>query len=184
MTAVSAKKQKVRTSVHKQVRRQGQRQDSRKKVMRASRGNGADVREARGRKRARRLHKACLSRGVPADIEVQSRIRKDRYPHLLEASSERKTSSQNSKAWELQPACMPERGTVTREAHVAECTHEATSARETTRQRDTRIDDHPAMPDDPTDHAVAQTTQLCWRPLASRSGKISHRPDREAGDDL
>ena len=66
----------------------------------------------------------------------------------------------------------------------AECTHEATiSVRETRRQRDTRIDDHPAMPDDPTDHAVAQTTQWSWRPLANCSGKVSHRPDREAGDD-
>ena len=44
------------------------------------------------------------------------------------------------------------------------------SVREDRRQRDTRIDDHPAMPDDPTDHAVAQTTQ--WRPLANCSGNV------------
>ena len=63
--------------------------------------------------------------------------------------------------------------------------HEAKiSVRETRRQRDTRIDDHPAMPEDPTDHAVAQTTQWCWRPLANCSGRVSHRPDREASDDL
>ena len=55
------------------------------------------------------------------------------------------------------------------------------SVREDRRQRDMGIDDHPAMPDDPTDHAVAQTTLWCWRPLANCSGKVSHRP---AGDDL
>ena len=36
------------------------------------------------------------------------------------------------------------------------------------------------MPDDPTDHAVAQTTQWCWRPLANCSGKVSHRPEKQA----
>ena len=36
-----------------------------------------DVCEARERKRARRRHQTCLSRGVPADSEVQSQVRKD-----------------------------------------------------------------------------------------------------------
>ena len=35
-----------------------------------------DVCGARERKRARRLHQACLSRGVPADREAQSQVRK------------------------------------------------------------------------------------------------------------
>ena len=45
-----------------------------------------DVREARERKRARRPHQTCLSRGVPPDREVQSQVRKDGYPLLVEAS--------------------------------------------------------------------------------------------------
>ena len=40
------------------------------------------------------------------------------------------------------------------------------------KRRDTRINDHPTMLDEPTDHAVAQTTRWCWRPLARRSGNI------------
>ena len=46
--------------------------------------------------RERRLHHTCLRRGVPADNEVQSQIRKDGYPHLVETSSTRKTVPQNS----------------------------------------------------------------------------------------
>ena len=30
------------------------------------------------------LHETCLSRGTPADSEVQSQIRKDGYPHWVE----------------------------------------------------------------------------------------------------
>ena len=71
---------------------------------------------------------------------------------------------------------------MTREAHVAECVREAKIFDREAKRRDTRVNDHPAMPDEPTDHAVAQTTQWGWRPLASRSGKISHRPDRVKSD--
>ena len=100
---------KIRTSVHKQVRRQVQKQDSRERVRSGSGRTVPEVREARERKRARRLHQTCLRGGVPADSEVQSQVRKDGYPHLVEASSSRKTVPKISKTWELQPACMPER---------------------------------------------------------------------------
>ena len=49
----------------------------------------------REKKRARRLHQTCLSRGLPADSEVQSQFRKDGYPHSVEAHPEERRYRKN-----------------------------------------------------------------------------------------
>ena len=64
------------------------------------------------RSRAHELEKVKRSLKTAAANAKES---EDGYPHLVEASSSRKTEKkQNSKAWELQPACMPEREQVIR----------------------------------------------------------------------
>ena len=52
--------------------------------------------------------------------------------------------------------------------------------RSQTTERDTRIDDHSAVLDEPVDHAVTSIAQWCWRPPANRGGNESPRPDGEA----
>ena len=46
-----------------------------------------------------------------------------------------------------------------------------------TTERETRIDDHSAVLDEPQDHAVTSITQWCWRPPTNRNGNESPRPD-------
>ena len=68
-----------------------------------------DVREARQRKRARRLHQTCLSRGVPATREAQSQVRKREEQAagvmaLRGSLTQKKDCIQrNSRAWERPP---------------------------------------------------------------------------------
>ena len=91
--------------------------------MKESKKAQPDMSESR---RARRQR--CTKPGEKRRICIQWRPRPAERPYV----------SQNSKAWELQPACIPEkerrvirtregmqRATVTREAHVAESAHEA-----------------------------------------------------------
>ena len=195
------------------ARRQVQRHGLRERIMKGSEQNGArnagSAREQYGS--TRRVDQSIsahtgLSRGVPADHEVQSQVKKEdsckREGTLREGLTQKQDCiQQNSKTWELQLACMPERECHQNSRREVACDSEKRSScssmrnaqhmtqrmrseKSDDRERDMRIDDHPAMPDDPTDHAVAKTTQWCWRPLANCSGKVSHRPDREAGGDL
>ena len=126
---------------------------------------------------------------MPADRRVKARSEKT-DPHQVDASYSRKTI--RIAKFQNRGNCSPRayqrdrkvirtregklRVTVTREAHVAECIHETKIPDREATRRNTWINDHPAMLDEPTDHAVAQTTQRCWRPLANCSGKITHRP--------
>ena len=102
---------------------------------------------------------------------------------------ERERLSSKAPPDDLQPACMPERECHQNTRREVACgsdkrklmwqnAHMKHFQSEKPGDRETRIDGHPAMPDDPTDHAVAQTTQCCWRPLTNCSGKVSHRPER------
>ena len=59
-----------------------------------------DVLGAREWRRARRHHQTCLSRGVPADSEVQNQIRKDGYPHFVDATKLKKCGNCSPRAWQ------------------------------------------------------------------------------------
>ena len=102
----------------------------------------------------------------------------DGYPHLAEAC--RKTVPHNSKAW-VAPAWMTDRRKFLRQAE-GKNTGERTEKKQKKkimlsqrrsltilerfsqrRQRETRIDDQPAMPDDPNDHAATRGRDVSLR---------------------
>ena len=122
---------------------------------------------------------------MPADNEVQRQIRKDRYPHLVEASPSRKTSAKFTSVGTAARVHARERESHWNTRREVVCDSDkkkiklqrAKRSALESKRRDARIDDLPEMPDDPTDQVVAQTTPWCWKPLASIPQTIQRETD-------
>ena len=172
------------------------------------------------KKRGRSEEEATFSRKTELGNKQKGKRRRN-------SASGRKTDQQNSKAWELQPACnarekRQEQDAQSQPTAVWKTLRSRWRSQERERERESwahlkgssvssvwqwqyqrkkpeereaRIDDTPAVPNEPTDHAVARgrdvslryerghspenhtvVSEWCWKPPTNRSGNEPLRP--------